>query len=89
MANFPYELVDNICAFLTLGDLKHTPTVSQSFQYASERASGAYAEFDLSEDNAKAFLNRYRGRRWGYLRHVRFRTLIPPYEKTVAMSRRT
>ncbi|KAF2183381.1 hypothetical protein K469DRAFT_668401 [Zopfia rhizophila CBS 207.26] len=81
MANLPHELVDRICGLLTLDDLKNTVTVSRSFQYASERASGAYAEFDLTRDNAQAFLSLYSGRRWGYLRHVRFRTHIPPYEE--------
>ncbi|KAF2873231.1 hypothetical protein BDV95DRAFT_491029 [Massariosphaeria phaeospora] len=81
MANLPQELVERICSLLSRDDLKNTVTVSRSFQYASERASGAYAEYDLTEDNAQAFLDRYSGRRWAYLRRVRFRTHIPPYDE--------
>ncbi|KAL9617419.1 MAG: hypothetical protein Q9160_007776 [Pyrenula sp. 1 TL-2023] len=81
MSNLPYELVDRICGFLSLDDLINTLTVSRSFQYASEYASGAYTEFELTQDNEDTFLSLYNIRRWSYLRHVRFRTYIPPYEK--------
>ncbi|KAF2821655.1 hypothetical protein CC86DRAFT_302458 [Ophiobolus disseminans] len=81
MEQLPHELVERVCEFLTLDDLKKTLTVSSSFQYASERASGAYAHFDLTRDNAQQFIDLYNGRRWPYLRHVRFRTQLPPYEE--------
>jgi hypothetical protein len=80
MASLPQELIDRICGYLTRKDLKNTLTISRSFQYASERASGAYATFILTEENTEEFLNRYSGRRWAYLRCVRFRTHLPPYE---------
>lgn len=81
MANLPQELVERVCGFLSLEDLKHTVTVSPSFQYASERASGVYSSFDLTEENATEFLRLYSGRRWSYLRLVRFRAHAPPYDE--------
>ncbi|ORY17842.1 hypothetical protein BCR34DRAFT_464224, partial [Clohesyomyces aquaticus] len=80
MDTLPLELFDRICDFLAIDDLKNTLTVSRNFQHASERASGAFSQFDLTEDNANVFLDLYSGRRWGYLRLVRFRTHLPPYQ---------
>ncbi|KAH7393077.1 hypothetical protein BKA66DRAFT_457519 [Pyrenochaeta sp. MPI-SDFR-AT-0127] len=79
MEQLPQELVERICTFLTPDDLKKTLTVSRSLQHASERVSGAFAQFDLTRANAQAFLSLFRGRRWQYLRHVRFRTQLSPY----------
>ncbi|KAF1972014.1 hypothetical protein BU23DRAFT_555527 [Bimuria novae-zelandiae CBS 107.79] len=84
MDNLPQELVERICGFLTPKDLKNTLTISQSFQYASERASGAYTQFDLTEENAQQFHDIYSGRRWAYLRHVRFQTHVPAYDEDEA-----
>lgn len=79
MVCLPQELVDLVCKFLTTKELKNVVNVSRSFQYAAERASGAFAEFDLTEDNAQKFLSLYGGRHRSYLRHIRYRTHIPPY----------
>lgn len=84
MEHLPQELVERICGYLTRDDLKNTLTLSQSFQHASERASGAYAQFDLSKENARQFQELYTGRRWAYLRHVRLQTAIPAYNEDEA-----
>jgi len=76
MNNLSQELIEQICESLPGQDLKSTLTVSRAFQYASEKASGAFTTFDLTKENANQFINRYGGRRWGYLRHVRFRVLM-------------
>lgn len=81
MDSLPQELVERICSFLTRDDLKNTLVLSPGFQYASERASGAYSNFDLTKENAQQFRELYDGRRWTYLRHVRFQTCIPPYDE--------
>lgn len=80
MDNLPQELVERICGLLTRNDLKNTLTLSRSFQYASERASDAYTTFDLNSENTESFKRLYTGRRWAYLRHVRFQTHIPAYD---------
>ncbi|KAL9621686.1 MAG: hypothetical protein Q9160_003939 [Pyrenula sp. 1 TL-2023] len=79
MVNFPPELVGLICGLLTRDDLRNTLTVSRSFQHSSERVSGAFAEYGLTRDNAPTFISLYSGRRLAYLRHLRFKTHIPPY----------
>ncbi|KAJ4361027.1 uncharacterized protein N0V89_001596 [Didymosphaeria variabile] len=80
MDSLPQELVERICGLLTRNDLKNTLTLSRSFQYASERASGAYTTFDLNSENTQDFKQLYAGRRWAYLRHVRYQTHIPAYD---------
>jgi hypothetical protein len=84
MDNLPQELVERVCGFLNRNDLKSTLTLSRSFQYASERASGAYATFDLNSSNTEDFEQLYTGRRWAYLRHVRYQTHIPVYDAEAA-----
>lgn len=84
MDSLPQELVERVCGFLTRDDLKNTITLSRAFQYASERASGAYTTFDLNSSNLEEFNKKYAGHRWAYLRHVRFQTHIPPYDADAA-----
>lgn len=79
MENLSQELVERICDFLPVQDLKNTLTISRSFQYASERASEAFTTFELGEDNVDEFRERYTGRRWRYLKHLKFQTHLPTY----------
>lgn len=72
-------MIDRICDYLSVDDLKQTLTVSRNFQYASERASGVYTSFELTEENGKEFVELFSGRRSGYLRQVVFRCTMPPY----------
>ena len=82
MLDFPQELIDRISDSLVTADLQQTLTVSRQFQYAAERASGAYEKFELTEINAGRFLQLYDGRRIRYLRHVTFRTDLPRYGRS-------
>ncbi|KAF2621388.1 hypothetical protein BU25DRAFT_483027 [Macroventuria anomochaeta] len=81
MDSIPQVLVDRISDYVTVTDLKHTLTVSRNFQYAAERTSGVYNEFDLTKANSGRFFELYNGPRLGYLRHVKFRATLPRYEK--------
>ncbi|CAI6330993.1 unnamed protein product [Periconia digitata] len=81
MEDLSLELVERICEYLPREDLQNTLTVSREFRYASERACGAFATFCLDRDNVEKFRERYAGRRWGYLRHVKFQVRIPAYKE--------
>lgn len=79
LSPLPAELADRLCQFLPFQDLKNTLLISWVFHVASERASGAFAGFKLTEDNAERFVELYSGRRWEYLRHLRFRPQLPTF----------
>jgi hypothetical protein len=77
MDNLPQELVDQICQYLSLDELKNTLLLSRQFQLATEEHSEAFSHFVLKEDNADAFIERYSGRFFRYLRAVEFSTALP------------
>jgi hypothetical protein len=80
MNELPQELVDRISYFLARDDLKIALLVSRKFQYATERASGAFACFTFTNHDSKereSFLDRFSGRRFRYLRKVEVYTKFP------------
>lgn len=79
MENLPQEIVDRISSFLTVSDLRQTLTVSQQFQQAAERYSGAFDSFDLHATDActQKLLSVFAGRRFRYLRRIHLRTELP------------
>ncbi|KAL1606403.1 hypothetical protein SLS60_003806 [Paraconiothyrium brasiliense] len=83
MDSLPQELIDLISSYLDIEDLKNTLTVSQAFQVAAEKYSGAYDHFELNEDNKSDFIEIFGGRRLGYLQHLSFRTTLPPLDDEV------
>ncbi|KAJ4298084.1 hypothetical protein N0V90_005983 [Kalmusia sp. IMI 367209] len=72
----PQELVDRISDYLDTKDLENTLLLSQKFQHAAERKSGAFCTFTLTRSNASKFLSIYSTRRLRYLRHVWFKTSV-------------
>lgn len=85
MDNLPQELVDRIASYLSKDELKKTLLISRPFQHATEKASGGFTEFHLTQDNSKKFLDTYWDHRGGYLRHIYFETILPPF-KTMPIS---
>jgi hypothetical protein len=81
MDSLPQELVDHVSSYLSLEDLKNTLTVSLQFQLAAEKCSGAFSDFELSDRNASHFVKTFGGRRLSYLRHLSFRTTLPPLQE--------
>ncbi|KAF2706353.1 hypothetical protein K504DRAFT_459648 [Pleomassaria siparia CBS 279.74] len=78
MDRLSQELVDHISGYLSRGDLKNTLLLSRKFQYAAERYSEAFSNFDLTwEENATKFLSIYSNYRFRYLRTVSFETTVP------------
>lgn len=83
MNKLPQELVDHISSYLGRKDLSSTLTVSPEFQVAAEKHSGAFDDFELDDKNARQFADTFGGRRFGYLQHLSFRTILPPLDTEV------
>lgn len=83
MDSLPQELTDHISSYLSIEDLKNSLKVSPAFQIAAERFSGAFDEFELNKENGSKFINLFGGRRLGYLRHLSFRTQLPPLDDEI------
>lgn len=79
MENLPQEVFDHISSFLTLSDLRNTLTVSQQFQYAAERYSGAFESFELyaTDNSTQKLFSVFANRRFRYLRRIHLRTELP------------
>ncbi|KAF2251579.1 hypothetical protein BU26DRAFT_518202 [Trematosphaeria pertusa] len=79
MNKVPQELIDRISSYLQYEDLKRTLFVSRKFQLAAEEQSGAFAKptITANPESAARFLNLYSGRRFQYLRCIKFRTSFP------------
>ena len=82
MDDLPQELVDCIASYLSKDELKKTLLVSRPFQHATERASGGFTQFYLTQDNSEKFLDTYCDHRCEYLRHIYFETILPPFNTT-------
>jgi hypothetical protein len=79
MENFPQEIIENISSFLEVSDLRRTLTVSQAFQHAAERFSGAFESFELhaTDLSTHKLFDTFASRRFRYLRRVHLRTELP------------
>ncbi|KAJ8111289.1 hypothetical protein OPT61_g6082 [Boeremia exigua] len=79
MEKLPQEIIDRISSFLTVSDLRQTLTVSQQFQHAAERSSGAFESFELRATDASTqkLFYIFAGRRFRYLRRIHLRTELP------------
>ena len=83
MNDLPQEIVNHISSYLSHDDLKSTLFISPAWQYAAEECSDAFSEFTLTTTNDSTFLSTYSGRRFRYLKTVKFETRFPdlgPYE---------
>lgn len=79
MENLPQEVFDHISSFLTVSDLRNTLTVSQQFQHAAERYSGAFESFELyaTDNSTQKLFSVFANRRFRYLRRIHLRTELP------------
>ena len=79
MKSFPQEIIEHISSFLEVGDLRQTLTVSQAFQHAAERFSGAFESFELhaTDLSTQKLFDTFASRRFRYLRRVHLRTELP------------
>jgi hypothetical protein len=76
MVKLAQELVDRICSFLENSDLSQTLTPQSKFHAATERCSGVFEEFTITEDNAQKLLSTYSGYRFKYLRCIIFKLIL-------------
>jgi hypothetical protein len=79
MDQFPQELIDQICSYLSAEDLRNTYYVSAKFRHAAEEHAGGYRTnfWEFTKENQHSFSKYYSGFRLRYLKHVRFYTYFP------------
>ncbi|KAF2631254.1 hypothetical protein BU25DRAFT_407777 [Macroventuria anomochaeta] len=78
------ELIDRIVSHLDHDDLKSMLVLSRKFQYACEEGPEAFAQYNLTIDNAPKFKSTYSGRRSRYLRELVFETSVFPRDENAA-----
>ncbi|USP75704.1 hypothetical protein yc1106_02978 [Curvularia clavata] len=81
MNNLPQELVDKICSYLTIEELKKVLLLTRQFRYGAERFCGIYDNFDIEKRNAQEFVECFSGHRLSFLRELKFRPVLPPFQE--------